>query len=176
MAPSPLLSQLNPMTGVPGDITGRKVAIIVADGSNASDVTKMQTALAKAGALGLVIGARLGTVQGEDGPITVDYTSLTMPSVVFDAVYVPGGADAAATLATSGLTLSNLAEFYKHLKAMALSEDAAAALLPKAGIEVVDAAANGVFIGNARAIGSAFLTAIGQHRVWARTNLEAVPA
>ena len=173
---SPLLSQLNPMTGVRGDITGRKIAIIVADGSSTSDVLSMKAALAKAGALGLVIGARLGTVAGDDGPITVDHTSLTMPSVVFDGIYVPGGEAAAQTLATSGLTLSTLAEAYKHLKALALGDDAAALLLPKAGVFVEDAVANGVFIGNAKAVTRAFITALGEHRVWARTNLEAVPA
>ena len=173
---SPLLSLLNPATGVPGDITGRKVAIIVAEGSNAKDVTTMQAALAKAGAVGLVIGARLGTIAGEDGPIAVDHTSLTMPLVMFDAAYVAGGEAAAQTLALSGLTLSNIAEAYKHLKALAFGEDAAALMLPKAGIEVGDALANGVFIGDARSIANDFLTAIGQHRVWTRGNLEPVPA
>ena len=124
----------------------------------------MQTALAKAGAVGLVIGARLGTIDGEDGPIIVDHTSLTMPLVMFDAVYVAGGEAAAQTLATSGLTLSNIAEAYKDLKALALGEDAAALLLPKAGIEVREA------------IAADFIVAIGQHRIWARKNLEPVPA
>ncbi len=171
-----MLSQLDPATGVPGDITGRKVAIIVAEGSLASEVTAVRAALEEAGAVGLVIGATLGTIDGEDGPIEIDHTSLTMPSVVFDAVYVPGGEGAAAKLASSGLTLSTLAEFYKHLKAMAMGEDAAALLLPKAGIEVSDARADGVFIGDADSTVTDFITAMGQHRVWARANLEAVPA
>jgi catalase len=171
---SPLLSQLNPATGVCGDITGRKVAIIVADGSLASDVTSMQTALAKAGAEGLVIGARLGTVDGEDGEIVVDHTSLTMPSVVFDAIYVPGGEAAVATLAGSGLTLNTIAEAYKHLKAIAFGADADV-LAAKAGIDISDPVVDGVFIGDAKSIANDFIAAIGQHRVWTRRNLEAVP-
>jgi catalase len=164
------------MTGVQGNITGRKIAILVAEGSSASDVASVQTALAKAGAVGLVIGARLGTMKGDGGPITIDHTSLTMPSVVFDGFYVPGGARAAQTLATSGLTISTIAEGYKHLKAIAMGYEAAELLLPKAGIFIDDPAANGVFVGDAKAVTRSFLTALGEHRVWARTNLEAVPA
>jgi catalase len=176
---SPLLSQLNPQTGVTGNISGRKVAIIVADGSLASDVKFMQGALAKAGAMGLVIASRLGTINGEDGPIPVDHTSLTMPSVVFDGIYVAGGSEAADTLATSGLTLNTLAEAYKHLKALALGADAASALLPKAGIDLGgpdEAVSNGVYVGAAKAIAANFIAALGRHRVWSRGNLEPVPA
>jgi catalase len=172
---SPLLSLLNPRTGVTGDITGRKVAIVVADGSRKSDVTRMKSALRKAGAQGLVIGARLGNVPGEGGSIAVDHTSLTMPSVVFDAIYVPGGAAAADVLAASGLTLSTIAEAYKHLKVLAFGEETAA-LLPKAGIALSDPAADGVFVGSAKSIAAGFIEAIGRHRVWTRTNLESVPA
>jgi catalase len=172
---SPLLSLLNPATGVAGDITGRKVAIIVADGSIARDVTAMKAALSAQGAEGLVIGARLGTVDGKGGKIAIDHTSLTMPSVVFDAIYVPGGPAAVESLMGSGLTLSTLAEAYKHLKPLALGADAEM-LLRKAGIEATDSA-DGVFIGDAAEIGSAFITAIGQHRVWKRSALlEPVPA
>jgi catalase len=172
---SPLLSQLNPQTGVPGNVTGRKVAIIVAEGSITADVTRMRAALEKAGAEGLVIGARLGTIAGEGGPIEVDHTSLTMPSVVFDAIYVPGGAAAVEKLGTSGLTLSTIAEAYKHLKAVAFGEDAVV-LASKAGIVISDPATDGVFAGDAKTIAEPFITAIGQHRVWTRSNLEPVPA
>lgn len=173
-AASPLLSLLHPQTGVTGDITGRKVAIIVADGSMARDVAQMKAALSKGGAEGLVIGGRLGSVEGRGGKITIDHTSLTMPSVVFDAIYVPGGPAAIESLSGSGLTLSMLAEAYKHLKPVAVGEDAEI-LLSKAGIEATDPA-DGVFIGDSEAIESQFITAIGQHRVWARSALETVPA
>ena len=171
---SPVLSLLDPRTAVTGNITGRKVAILAADGTSARDVKTMKAALEEVGAEGLVVAGKLGTLKGAGGQIAVDHTSLTMPSVVFDAIYVPGGAAAASTLAGSGLTLSNIAEAYKHLKALAFGEEAAA-LLEEAGIEL-DGAGDGVLIGDAATIAEAFIEAIGRHRVWSRTNLEPVPA
>jgi catalase len=173
-ASSPLLSLLNPATGVPGNTTGRKVAIIVAAGSSSSDVTTMKGALAKAGAEGLVLAARLGELEGQGGPIEVDHTIVTMPSVAFDAVYVPGGT-AAAILAASGDVRHFVTEAYKHAKAVALG-DGAAAILEKAGITAHDDAASGVVMGDAAAISERFVEAIGQHRAWARADLDAVPA
>jgi len=171
---SPVLSLLDPRTGVTGDITGRKVAILAADGTSARDVKTMKAALERAGAQGLVVAGKLGVLKGAGGQIEVDHTSLTMPSVVFDALYVPGGAAAATTLAGSGLILSYIAEAYKHLKALAFGEEAAA-LIEKAGIEL-DSLDAGVLIGDAAAIAEAFIEAIGRHRVWSRKNLEPVPA
>lgn len=171
---SPILSLLNPATGVGGNITGRKVAIIVAEGSLTADIAKMKAALSKAGAQGLVIGARLGAVAGDGGPIEVDHTSLTMPSVVFDALYVPGGADAAKSLSTSGLTLGTIAEAFKHLKALAFGDESVV-LLAQAGIHG-GAPQAGVLVGPAKTIVTPFLEAIGRHRVWERKNLEGVPA
>jgi catalase len=134
----------------------------------------MKAALERAGAQGLVVAGKLGVLKGAGGQIEVDHTSLTMPSVVFDALYVPGGAAAATTLAGSGLILSYIAEAYKHLKALAFGEEAAA-LIEKAGIEL-DSLDAGVLIGDAAAIAEAFIEAIGRHRVWSRKNLEPVPA
>jgi catalase len=169
---SPLLSQLDPQTGKTGDLTGRKVALIVADGSSAADVTAMKGALEKAGAAGLVLAARLGSVKGEDGTIDVDHTLVTMPSVAFDAVYLPGGAKAAAELAASGDVRAFVAEAYKHAKAIAASDDAAA-VLERSGVAGDDG--RGVTVGDGASVSKRFLDAIGRHRAWGR-DVSAVPA
>ena len=172
---SPLLSQLNPKTGIVGNISGRKVAILAADGTSAADVDTMKAALAEAGATGLVLAARLGSLKGEGGAIAVDHALVTMPSVAFDAVYVPGGTAAATVLATSGDVRHFLAEAFRHVKAIAL-DDAAVGVAERAGITARDDQPQGVTVGPADAIGDRFIAAIGLHRAWTRTELDAVPA
>jgi catalase len=167
---SPLLSLLDPATGKTGDVTGRHVAILAADGSDAAGIASMQAALAKAGAAGLVLAARLGTLKGTGGPIEVDHTLVTMPSVVFDAVYVPGGAGA-ATLAASADVREFVAEAYRHAKPIAAGEGADA-VLAAAGVDE----AAGIVNGDAAADVKEFVAALGRHRVWDRFTGELLPA
>ncbi len=47
-----------------------------------------------------------------------------LPSVAFDAVFVPGGAASIKALSTDGVALHYLLEAYKHLKAIALHGEA----------------------------------------------------
>jgi catalase len=172
---SPLLSQLNPETGVMGDITGRKVAILVAAGASTNDVLAIDAALTAAGAEPLVLAAKLGEVAGEGGPIEIDHTLVTMPAVAFDAVYVPGGPDAIAKLAASSEARLFVAEAFAHAKAIAADDDGAM-LLAAAGIPLRDTAVDGVIVGESDAIAPAFIEAIGRHRAWGRSELEAIPA
>ena len=171
---SPLLSQLNPQTGVLGDITGRKVAILVADGTSADDVETMSSALEDAGAQAVVVAAKLGEVAGDGGGIRVDHRFVTMPAVVFDAVYLPGGAEAASALGASSVARNFVAEAFAHAKAIASSEDGAL-LLREAGIPQRDESLDGVVIGDAATIAADFIESIGRHRAWGRAQLE-VPA
>src|SRR4029450_2214815 len=94
---SPALS----LTFRPGDgsIRGRKGAILTAPGVDASSVTRSQAALSTAGAVVRLLAARLGRVEEA---IEADATFETMPSVLFDAVVVPGGEGAAEQLAAPG--------------------------------------------------------------------------
>jgi len=172
---SPLLSQLNVETGVIGDVTGRNVAILVADGSSADDVETIAAALQDAGAHALVVSAKLGEVAGDGGTIPVDHRFVTMPAVVFDAVYLPGGADAATTLAASSDARNFVAEAFAHAKAIASSDDGAL-VLREAGIPQSDGADEGVVVGDAEAIAAGFIEAIGRHRAWGRAQLEPIPA
>jgi catalase len=174
-ASSPLLSQLHPKTGVIGNITGRKVAILVAPGASGADVQTIKTTLAEAGAKGLVVGSSLAAVDGAQGPITIDHTILTMPSVTFDAVYIPSGMAAAAAQPGAGEMRNFVGEAYKHAKALAASGDSAG-IFAKLGIETGEDPANGVLSGDAAEISDAFIAAIGNHRAWERAGRLSVPA
>jgi catalase len=169
---SPLLSLLNPATGVQGDITGRKVAILVAAGSSAADVATMKKALTGAGAMGLVLAAKLGNVEGADGSIPVDHTLDTMPALVFDATYVPGGADAVAALVASADARLFVAETYQHAKPIACHSDAAP-LLEAIGAPMPPGTEAGIVVGTGSALAKAFIVAMGMHRAWGRPTLGA---
>ena len=172
---SALLSQLNPKTGVLGDISGRKVAILAADGTSADDVATMKAAVAAGGAQGFVLAARLGALAGKGGSIQVDHALVTMPSVLFDAVYIPNGTEAARTLAASGDVREFVTDAYKHAKFFAIGNDAEI-IFQKLGLSSNDDNENGVAVGAASAISKHFVEMIGRHRAWERAHFQAVPA
>ena len=85
---SPALSQATPSPSA----RGRRVAVLAADGVDAVSLGRVVQGLALEHALAQVVGLRQGPLQTADGGVVVaEHTVLTAPSVMFDAVYVPGG-------------------------------------------------------------------------------------
>jgi len=114
---SPALSLMN---HAPGNIKSRKVAILVANGVDGAAIDAFKAKLASEGALAKIIGPSPAPVKTADGKmLPVDAAMDGMPSVMFDAVFVPGGADAAAAMAKSGEAKHYVLEAYKHLKPIA---------------------------------------------------------
>jgi catalase len=159
---SPALS----LTFRPGDgsIRGRRIAILMAPGIEASSVTGTQAALAKAGAVVRLLAPRLGAVETENGgdAIEPDATLETMPSVLFDAVVVPDGDRAAKNFALLGHALEFIKDQYRHCKAI---------LMLGTGRTVVEGA--GILVGKGEdwALAThvkAFVEAVGRHRNWDR--------
>ena len=73
----------------------------------------------QAGAQCKVVGPRLGTVASASRrQLEVDATFANMPSVMFDAVLVPAGAQGAEALARNGDAVHFVLEAYKHCKAI----------------------------------------------------------
>ena len=90
MKPSPALSMANTPKG---DITTRKIAMLMADGFDEAAFTAMKKALTAAGAVPAVIAPHGGTIAGASkSEVPVDFSILTCASVLFDAVCVIGGA------------------------------------------------------------------------------------
>ena len=175
VASSPLLSLLDPVTSAAGGVKTRKVAILAADGTSAKDVKTTLSALEAAGVKGVVLAARLGALEGAGGEIAVDHALVTMPSVVFDAVVIPGGAGV-DVLAASGDAVHFVAEAYRHAKAIAAIGEGAD-LLEAAAIPEPESGDEGVVLaGSAAAAMKPFLTALGRGRAWGRSAREAVPA
>ena len=112
----------------------RKVAILAADGVDAAAVAGMQRLLKAAGAQSKVVAPRLGALTGARGQaVPVDWSLLTAGSVLFDAVYVPGGDKSTEALAAEASAVLFVREAYKHCKAIAAS-GAGVGLLAAAGI------------------------------------------
>ena len=113
------------------------------------------------------------------GVIKADQTFLTTASVLFDAVYVPGGEGSIEALLEEQDPVHFVNEAYKHCKAIAIDNE---------GIELLNAtyiarsvgqikekkmANSGVIINGSL---KDFIKAIAQHRFWEREKKDKVPA
>jgi catalase len=165
-----------------GGIHTRKVAVVMAAGVELGAYKVIQQALLDAGATTRIVAAHLGSVASSSGQqVPVDHTFLNMPSVMFDAVLVPGGAAAAQALMKNGDAVHFVLEAYKHCKPLCLIGESAE-ILRAVGVALEDAPVPaGVLIGTneptARVqLAQDFIAAIGKHRHWSRTLVEQVPA
>ncbi|HSP62240.1 MAG TPA: catalase [Pyrinomonadaceae bacterium] len=170
-------------------IMTRKVAFLAADGFDDASLAAIKKALVKAGAVVKIVAPRLGTVVGRGGTeLKIDFSFLTCNSVLFDAVYVPGGEKSVAALKREADAIHFLNETYKHCKAIAATAEGidllTAAFLKadssagkrKADTVVVE---EGVIISRSRQDGKVateFIKAIAQHRAWSREQRDQVPA
>jgi catalase len=181
--PSPALSMAN-RSGE--SVKTRQVAIVFADGSDGASIGAVQKALAAAGAQGRLVGQRLGPISTTSGEMAAEFSVFTTSSVLFDAVFVPGGAGAAA-LAEDPQALDFVCEAFKHYKAIAATGDGAKILdaagvtgakpHPKAGPDADPAA--GVVTGTdaqAARVARDFVAALREGRQWARGLKPPIPA
>jgi len=168
---SPALSQANLL---PGNIKTRKVAILAANGVDAAAIDAMKKALEAEGAHAKLLGPTSAPVKTADGKaLPVDASMEGMPSIAFDAVFVPGGAASITALSGDGVALHYLLEAYKHLKAIALHGEAK----QLQDLLKLDADAGLLQGADVGALTKPFFAAIGEHRVWAREpKAKAIPA
>jgi catalase len=115
-------------------IAARRVAILAADGMEAASARTLYDALAAAGASPRYVGQSLGAITSASGELVeVDVTIEAAPSVLFDAVVLPDGADASQTLSSDGQALEFVKDAFRHCKPI-LALGAASTLLEVAGI------------------------------------------
>jgi catalase len=176
---SPALSQERG----PMPIATRKVAILAADGVDGNQVSAIKKALKDEGAEAMVIAKNGGSVETADGSsLSVDKAFVTTASVLFDAVFVPGG-DSARTLAKSGDARHFVQEAYRHCKPVAASGTGVEMLqsleLPAVTLSTTETVADkGVVSGGQADDGFAdrLVAAMEEHRHWNREMKELVPA
>ena len=130
----PALSMVDNPNFPQDNIKTRKIAFLVADGFDDAAVSEMKQALMTAGAAVMTVAPRLGVLTGANGEqVKADFSFLTGSSVLFDAVYVPGGEASVAALKNENEAANFLNEAYKHCKTIAAS-GAGVELLESAGI------------------------------------------
>ncbi len=190
---SPALSMANT---VKEGIATRKIAILAADGVDEAAIARMKKALGAAGAQAKLVAPRLGMLQGDNGAeVSVDYSFLTAGSVLFDALFVPGGEASVNILKGDAKALLFIKEAYLHCKTIAAT-DAGIGLFAAASPaddKRAESHAEGVmqdrvklFAGDdglifgrgaqANKVPARFIQAMAQHRHWHRELKGQVPA
>ncbi|HEK19524.1 MAG TPA: catalase HPII, partial [Bacteroidetes bacterium] len=162
---------------VKDSIQTRKIAILAADGVNEQSLTAVKAAIEEAGGVIEVIAPRLGFITSAGNEqIQVDESLLGAASVLFDAVYIPGGINSVAALEADADAVHFLNEAFKHCKPIAADEQA---------LQVIEATYfskkiegdEGVVIGkNEKQLAKLFVAAIKKHRFWEREKARKIPA
>jgi catalase len=147
---------------------GRKVAILVAAGVAIEEIGKMQSALKTENVLSEIVGPHVGEIKGEGGVTEATKTFANTSSVLFDAVYIPGGENNSKRLKEIPDALRFIDEAYKHGKAIAASGRGVELVKETKTGELVadnDATKQGVlFADHADGLVSDFVEAIAHHR------------
>ncbi|MDL2343442.1 catalase [Deinococcus sp. MIMF12] len=164
-------------------IRTRKVAVLAADGVDDAGLSAVRQALTDAGATVEVISRFQKPLQGEGGEVKVDKSFMTTASVMYDAVFVPGGPASIDALKGQGDALHFLNESFKHGKAIGAAGEGVA-LLRAADLAGVDLSgpqgqpdlgvvtSDGAELVN---LTQGFIAAVAQHRFWNRPKGQ-VPA
>ena len=181
-----LSSKALSMANSPKDsIKTRKIAFLAADGVDEISLTTVKDALEANGAVVEIIAPRLNYIVSEnDVQIAVDHSFLTAASVLYDAVYVPGGTNSVATIEAEADAVHFLNEAFKHCKAIAADESAIQVLeatyfsnkLPADFSEETVIKEGIVIGGDPEDVADKFILAIAQHRFWEREKPRKVPA
>lgn len=168
------------IAGPAPSIASRRVAILAAAGVRGRDIASLRSALTDQGATVEVIAKALGTIKDDAGEdIPVDRSALTVDSVLYDAVVVPGGSASVQALSSSPKARYFLAEAYGHYKPVAALGEGID-LLRQSNIPVgEDSSDLGVVTGSdtdAAGFTDRLISAIRQHRFWNRPDQEQVSA
>ncbi|MFT3776379.1 MAG: catalase [Minicystis sp.] len=183
---SPALSQENT---VKDSIKFRKVAILTADGVREADIKAVRAALEADGAVAEIVGPRVGMVKtAEGGEVKATASYLTTESVLYDAIYVPGGKASVDVLTSLGKAIHFVNEAFKHHKPIGASNEGIDLLRSSsiADIALADASAQGkavvdkgvVTVESAKSLrefSRDLIKAIAQHRHWDRDTAR-IPA
>ncbi len=164
----------------PGDpahaLRGRKVALLIANGVEGAAITQLQAALLEQGAVGRLVGPRIGPFKTASGDLlNADASLENEPGFLFDALVLPDGAEAVAALAQDGHTAEFIKDQFRHCKTI-LVLGASRDLLVKAGVPVsMDKSllqgGTGLIVadtGKETAAIAAFLEAMAKHRHFGR--------
>lgn len=160
---SPKLSQDNTVFD---SIATRQIAFLVSDDFSMDDAKKMREALEEQHAVVNFIAPHGGTVTCDGGiKHKVAASIMTTESVLYDAIYIPGGKKSVDALLGKAKFLKFVKETFKHCKAIAVDNEGEQ-LLDKSGLgHLKDDKA--IFV---NATPEDFISAIKKHRNWDRRS------
>ena len=161
---SPALSQANTKFD---SIATRQIAVLVADGFSTQDFKKMKEKLEQQNAVIKLVAPEGGTVRcSSDQKHQVNAAIATTESVLFDAIYVPGGKKSIERLMTISKFIKFINEAFKHCKAIAVDNEGARLLEETYVFDYKNDKA--VFINSSP---DDFINAVAQHRNWERMGI-----
>lgn len=176
-------SSLSLMRTQHSSVVGRCVAILVANGFESERFLALRDALIAGGAAVKIIASRLGEVKCNQGlPLQVDHSLATVGSVMFDAVYIPGGPRSVEALCKDANAILFVKETYKHGKCVAASNEGGMLITRAARSSVMSDVFKGpgvVTSGPSTPTGDfvdAFITAVATHRFNERPDMNAIVA
>jgi catalase len=148
----------------PESFKGRKLGILVTDGTDAKLLDALEQAVAAEGGTVELVAPKVGGIRTSDGKARPAKQQVNGgPSVLYDAVALLPSAEGAALLAKEAAAKDFVSDAYAHAKFIAYVETAQA-LLEKAGIEPDD----GFALLKTAADAKRFLALCTPMRFWAR--------
>jgi len=182
---SPALRTIDNHLYQPG-LKGRKVAILAEDGVDGSIIADLKKALEKEGAMAEVVSKNHGKRKANKGSdVKTDKSHITTASLMYDAVFIPGGRESADKLKQMGDALHFIKEAYKHGKPIAAvgegSEVIEACRLPELSVFDTTASDKGVVTSRDSGQGNDVIKQLQkvmlQHRFWEREkHKDQIPA
>lgn len=166
---------------VKNTIATRAIAVLAADGVDDDTLNTTRRALEAQGAQVKLIAPHLGFIAtAKKQQVKADHSFLTAASVLFDAVYVPGGKNSANTLMQNADAIHFINEAYKHCKAIAANGDGVQVVLASEAVKSLNGEFKGKAVSEAGVLlnnkPADFIKAIAQHRFWEREEARKVPA
>jgi catalase len=165
--PSPELSIV--LSGRKDSVRTRKIAILAADGCDDRDLNTILQTCTEQGLQAKIVAPRLGHMRTAQGhTVKIHFSFLTASSVMFDALYVPGGQQSVEVLKRDPAVLEFVYEAYKHAKALAASGSGTRLLR---AANVLNGEDDAVIVSDQPAsteLASKFVVAVGKHRNWQR--------
>jgi len=161
---------------IKSSIKSRKIAALMASGFSWKEFELMKIALKTEGAKMVVIAPTLGFVKSNEGKeVKVDFSFMTAASVLFDAVFIPGGMDSVESLSNEADAFQFVDEAFRHCKAIAATGEGVNFLSNTyAGKAKNDEAI--IKENDVTSAISPFIKAISKHRNWDRESARHVPS
>ncbi len=152
----------------PKRFEGRKLGILITDGSDAALLTALRSAIEEAGGTVELIAPKVGGVTTSDGKLTAaDEMINGAPSVLYDAVALLPSEAGVADLLNAPAAQDFVTDAYAHCKFIGFTKPAKA-LFDKVGLS--DAIDDGFAELSAGKKVSAFVGLLGELRLWARED------